>query len=152
MASVGPTPEQVDEFVALYKEGWLVQEIAAQVYWSQTTVSRYLKLRGVKIQRYRLGNMRLSLQTRDETREWYRAGVSVEEIARRHGVTPVTIYERLENMREPRTQLQKRPTCKHGHVWTPETTLYMRGKRICRICKLDTQRRYLARQAAKNSS
>jgi hypothetical protein len=149
MASVGPTPEQVDEFVRLYKDGWLVQEIAAKAYWSPTTVSRHLKLRGITVQRFRWGNMRLSLQTRDETREWYRAGVPVEEIARRHGVKPIAIYERLARMREPRNQNQNRPTCKHGHLWTPETTIHTGGKRMCRSCNRDAQRRYRARQAAK---
>lgn len=152
MASVGPTSEQVDEFVTLYEEGWLVQEIAAKLYWSSTTISRYLRKRGIKIQRYRGGHMRLDLDTRDETRDWYRAGMSVEEIARRHGVTPVAIYERLERMREPRTQAKNRPTCKNGHVWSPENTLYKGNKRICRICNRDSQRRYRARKTATNSS
>lgn len=152
MASVGPTPEQVDEFVRLYKEGWLVRDIAPQVYWSASTVSTYLKKRGIKVKRHSWGNMKLSLQAKDETREWYRAGVPVEEIARRHGVTAATIYERLDRLQEPRSRLKDRPTCKNGHLWTPESTYKRRNVRVCRICQVEAQHRYKARKMAKNSS
>ncbi len=142
MAGVGPNSTQVNKFVRLYKAGWLVQEIAEECHWSKTTVSRHLKKRGIEVRRYRLGHMRLSLRVKEETRAWYREGISVEEIARRHGVTQITIYERLDKMGEPRNRSQTRPTCKHGHLWTPENTR-MKGKvRLCRECQRLAQQRY----------
>lgn len=38
--------------------------------------------------------------------------------------------------------------CKHGHPYSPENTYTNRGKRYCRICNREAQRRRNARAAA----
>jgi hypothetical protein len=55
------------------------------------------------------------------------------------------------------TRTEDRPTCKNGHPWTPDSTLWRKGRgrmnRTCRICEKETEhRRYLKDKAARGTT
>lgn len=54
-----------------------------------------------------------------------------------------------ENNRREAEALRK-PECRHGHLWTPENTIYMRdGDKLCRECnRINCKARYAKRKLA----
>lgn len=48
----------------------------------------------------------------------------------------------------PPAQNARKTHCKHGHEFTAENTYEYRGHRFCRKCRVATQLRYKAKQAA----
>src|SRR4051794_14234061 len=128
-------------------KGWTIKDIARELYWSATTVSRRLHANGITPHRYMNGNPSLDPRVLEETRRLYDEGYSAAHIAQVQGVKLSTMVERMDKLGLPK---RPRPRCKRGHLFTAENTRINRnGARVCRTCAREMARRRKAVQRKK---
>lgn len=81
--------------------------------------------------------------------------LTASQWAARTGMSPFTIYARVERgwpperilTTEPRTILSARTHCCNGHLLTPDNIHWNGREHRCRICQREATKRYLARKA-----
>lgn len=97
-----PPEATIDRMVELYEAGLSLVQVAKEVHWSASCISRHLELRGVK--KHKRGGYRGKGVERghsDLTVNLYRQGYSINEVAEMMGLSPATIHYRLRRVAEP---------------------------------------------------
>lgn len=89
---------------------------------------------------------------REDVRRSISEGLPVEEVAEKHGVPKTTVYRWARGM--AKAHAPKHPSkshCPNGHPWDERNTAWSGGRRVCRKCSVEYQRRYRDRKRAAHS-
>jgi len=89
------TPDQVDEIVSDYKSCMRWEEMAEKYNTSQPTIMKRLREEGVLGDRDCSNRTKFDSKQVDQIVRDYKSGLSLDELAEKHGTREITVFKRL---------------------------------------------------------